>query len=132
LLDQKIDAEEFIERIKAIALFFANITEKDRMVLKHWIGNTSERKIAEIAKNILDANKEEVEKMFANNAFLLQEMKEEAKKEGVKEGIKEGIKEKTIKVAKKMIIRGKSIEEIIEFTELTIDEVEQLIKENEE
>jgi hypothetical protein len=31
-----------------------------------------------------------------------------------------------------MIIRGKSIEEIIEFTELTIDEVEQLIKENEE
>jgi predicted transposase/invertase (TIGR01784 family) len=130
LLDQKIDAEEFIERIKAIALSFANITEKDRMVLKHWIGNTSERKIAEIAKNILDANKEEVEKMVANNAFLLQEMKEEAKKEGVKEGVKEGIKENTIKVAKKMIIRGKSIEEIIEFTELTIDEVEQLIKEN--
>jgi predicted transposase/invertase (TIGR01784 family) len=124
LLDQKIDAEEFIERIKAIALFFANITEKDRMVLKHWIGNTSEPQIAEIAKNILDANKEEVEKMVANNAFLLQEMKEEAKKEGVKEN--------TIKVAKKMIIRGRSIEEIIEFTELTIDEVEQLIKENEE
>jgi hypothetical protein len=54
LLDQKIDAEEFIERIKAIALFFANLTDKERMVLKHWIGNTVETEIAETAKNLLD------------------------------------------------------------------------------
>jgi hypothetical protein len=87
LLDQKIDPEEFIERIKAIALFFANLTDKDRMVLKHWIGNTAEPQLAETAKKILDANKEEVEKMVANNAFLLKEMKEEAKKEGIKEKI---------------------------------------------
>jgi Lhr-like helicase len=87
LVDQKIDAEEFIERIKAIALFFANLTDKDRMVLNHWIGNTAEPELAEAAKKILDANKEEVEKMVANNAFLLKEMKEEAKKEGIKEKI---------------------------------------------
>jgi len=99
LLDQKIDAEEFIERIKAIALFFASLTDKERMVLKHWIGNTVEAEIAETAKKILDANKEEVEKMVANNAFLLKEMKEEAKKEG----IEEGIKEKAIEIAKNLL-----------------------------
>ncbi|SHH76692.1 Putative transposase, YhgA-like [Clostridium grantii DSM 8605] len=55
LLDQKIDAEEFIERIKAIALFFANLTDKDRMVLKDWIGSTTEPKLAEVAKKILDS-----------------------------------------------------------------------------
>jgi hypothetical protein len=85
LLDQKIDAKEFIERIRAIALFFSNITDKERMVLKHWIENTIEEDLANTAKSILDANKEEVERMVANNAFLLREMKEEAKKNGQNE-----------------------------------------------
>lgn len=93
LLDQKIDAKEFIERIKAIALFFSNLTDKERMVLKHWIENTIEEDLANTAKNILDANKEEVERMVANNAFLLKEMKEEAKKQGLQEGLKEGLQE---------------------------------------
>ncbi len=86
LLDQKIDAEEFLNRIKSIALFFSNLNEKERMVLKHWIGNTIEDDIAEEAKKILDANKEEVERMVANNAFMLKELKEKAEKEGIEKG----------------------------------------------
>ena len=72
---------EFLERIKGIALFFSNLSSKELMALKHWIGNTVEKQIADNAKGILEANKEEVEKMVANNAFLLKEMKEEAEKQ---------------------------------------------------
>ena len=41
--------------LKAIALFFANLTDKDMLVLKHWIGNTTEPKLGEVAKKILDS-----------------------------------------------------------------------------
>ncbi|MBK1812251.1 Rpn family recombination-promoting nuclease/putative transposase [Clostridium sp. YIM B02505] len=103
LLDQKIDAKEFIERIKAIALFFSNLTDKERMVLKHWIENTIEKDLANTAKEILDANKEEVERMVANNAFLLKELKEEAKKQGKLEGKLEGKNEAKIEIAKNLL-----------------------------
>lgn len=86
LLDQKIDPEEFLERIKAIALFFDNLSEKEKMVLKHWLKNTVEERIANEAAKILDANKAEVEKMVANNAFILKEMKEEAEAKGEVKG----------------------------------------------
>lgn len=56
------------------------------MVLKHWIDNTIEEDLANTSNNILDANKEEVEHVVANNTFLLKEMKEEAKKKDYKKG----------------------------------------------
>ncbi|WP_207710237.1 hypothetical protein [Clostridium sp. C8-1-8] len=42
--------------------------------------------MANTSNNILDANKEEVEHVVANNTFLLKEMKEEAKKKDYKKG----------------------------------------------
>ena len=50
------------------------------MILKHWIRNTVDETIAEDAVKILDSNKEGVEKMVANNAFMIEEMKEKAEK----------------------------------------------------
>ncbi|QAA32322.1 hypothetical protein [Clostridium manihotivorum] len=73
------------------------------MVLKHWIENTIEEDLANTAKSILDANKEEVERMVANNAFLLREMKEEAKKAGKIEGKLEGKNEEKIQIAKNLL-----------------------------
>ena len=52
---------------------------------------------------------------------------EEGLAKGRKEGIEQGQKESQIKIAKKMLHKGKSIEEIIEFTELTREEIEKLI-----
>jgi flagellar biosynthesis/type III secretory pathway protein FliH len=49
--------------------------------------------LTEYIKNL---NKEGVEKMVANNAFMIEEMKEKVKKEGKKEGLKEGLKETII------------------------------------
>lgn len=90
LLDQKIKPIEFLQRIKAIALFFNNLNEKEIQVLKHWIENSVQEELAEEAIKILSSSKEEVEKMVSSNAFILTEMEEEAKRKGKEEGLKEG------------------------------------------
>jgi predicted transposase/invertase (TIGR01784 family) len=45
---------------------------------------------------------------------------------GIKQGRKQGEKQKTIEIAKKMKAKGKSINEIMEITELTKEEIEKL------
>lgn len=53
---------------------------------------------------------------------------EQGKKQGVKQGMKEGDKQARLKIAKKMLDNGKSIKEIIEITELTEEEINQIIE----
>jgi flagellar biosynthesis/type III secretory pathway protein FliH len=67
------------------------------MILKHWIRNTVDETIAEDAVEILESNKEGVEKMVASNAFMIEEMKAKAEKEGIKEGKEQGKSELLIK-----------------------------------
>ena len=86
LLDQKVEPLEFISRIKAIALEFNRLTNNQKNILKHWIRNTTEKTIADEAIEILNSNREGVEVMVANNAFMIEEMKAKAEKEGIKEG----------------------------------------------
>lgn len=60
---------------------------------------------------------------------ILEEMRTAEKKgrlEGKEEGIKEGAKKKAIEMAKKMLMKGVSVEEISEFTDLAITEIEKL------
>ena len=56
---------------------------------------------------------------------------EEGKKEGLKKGIKEGEKKKTIEIAKEMLKEEIEKEKIIKITGLTKEELEEIIKENE-
>ena len=49
-----------------------------------------------------------------------------AQKEGREEGRKEGIKEGKIKIARKLLKKKMKIDEIIEITELTREEIEKL------
>ena len=83
LLDQKVEPLEFLDRLKAVALEFNKLTDMQKMILKHWIRNTVDETIAENAVKILEVNKEGVEKMVANNAFMIKEMKEKVEKEGI-------------------------------------------------
>ncbi len=50
----------------------------------------------------------------------------EGKKEGMEEGIKEGIKEEKINMAKKLLKLKMSIEQIVEITELTEEEIKKI------
>ena len=52
--------------------------------------------------------------------------KEEGREEGREEGKEEGKKQEKIEIAKKMKLKNKPIEEIIEFTGLSKEEIEQL------
>ena len=56
----------------------------------------------------------------------LQEGLEKGIQEGLEKGLQEGEKAKAIEIAKKMLIKGKSIDEIIEFTDLSKEEIELL------
>ncbi|HEY5524431.1 MAG TPA: hypothetical protein VIK26_03730 [Clostridium sp.] len=55
-------------------------------------------------------------------------MDEQSRLKGAKEeGKQEGSNEKEILIAKKMLKKGKSIEEVSELTELSIEEVKKLV-----
>ena len=138
MLDQKVEAIEFLNRIKDIALFFDSLTDKELQVLKHWIKNSIEDRLAETAIDILDSNKEEVIKMVAANARILSEMEEKRRaegraqgraegiEEGRAEGRQEGAKNKAAEIAKEMLKDGEPIEKIMKYSKLTKDEIEKL------
>ena len=91
LLDQKIDAIQFLQRIKAIALFFDALSEVEIKAIKHWIRNTIDNQLAESAIKILESKREDVEDMVANNMFILTEFREKAEKEGLQKGLEQGL-----------------------------------------
>lgn len=51
----------------------------------------------------------------------------EAKRDGIAEGRKEGVKEAKLEDAKRMLLEGIEIEKIMKITELTKEEVENLL-----
>ena len=117
LLDQKVEPLEFLDRLKAVALEFNKLTDVQKMILKHWIRNTVDENMAKNAVEILDTNKEGVEKMVANNAFMIKEMKEKVEKETRKQD--------RIEIAKNLMDILDD-ETIALKTGLTIDEVSKL------
>lgn len=77
LLDQKVDPLEFLNRLKIVALEFNRLTTREREILKHWLRNTVDETIKENVVKILEVdNREGVENMVANNAFMIEEMKQ--------------------------------------------------------
>ena len=104
LLDQKVEPLEFLDRLKAVALEFNKLTDTQKMILKHWVRNTVDETIAENAVEILEANKEGVEKMVANNVFMIKEMKEKVEKE-VMEKERENSRLKDIGRVKNLLIK---------------------------
>ena len=90
LLDQKLNPQKFLERIKEIALFFNSLSDTERKAIKNWLKNTLSDDISETAIEILESKREEVEKMVARNAFMIEEMKEEAEGKGFEKGKIEG------------------------------------------
>lgn len=88
------------------------------MILKHWIRNTVDETIAENVVKILDSDKEGVEKMVANNAFMIEEMKEKVRKETQKQD--------EIKIVKNAINLGMNDEAISKLTELGVEEVAKI------
>lgn len=118
LLDQKVEPKEFLDRIMAIALFFDSLNEKEIQVLKHWIENSVEDRLAKEAVKILVSSKEEVKNMVASNAFILTEMEKRAEEIGEKK--------KSIEIARKMLQNNMSIDVIKEWTGLSDKDINSI------
>ncbi len=73
----------------------------------------------------LIAYEQEVKRELDNKAIMDTAI-EAAEEKGKEKGIVEGRVEEKIQIAKKMLTKGRSIEEIIEFTELSAVEIEKL------
>ncbi|NOV60350.1 Rpn family recombination-promoting nuclease/putative transposase [Clostridium beijerinckii] len=118
LLDQKVEPLEFFERLKAVALKFNKLTSREKEILKHWLRNTVDETVRESVVKILEADKEGVENMVANNAFMIKEMKEKVEKETRKQD--------RIEIAKNAIKLGMNDEDISKLTGLNVDEISKI------
>ncbi|MGL5822182.1 MAG: hypothetical protein ACRCYE_11300 [Sarcina sp.] len=93
--------------------------------IKHWIKNTTEKELKKRAIDLLDAKKEEVENMVANNAFAIIELKEESKRKGMAEGLEKGELKKAIEIARNLLDLLDD-ETIAKKTGLSINDVTEL------
>jgi len=149
LLDQDNNMNELLLKIRDIALYFDNLSDKDKNLIKHWLRNTVDNDIIKDIENVLDVDKREVDEMTSNVSKCINEYFEKAKKEGIEKGIQQGMqqgiqqgmqqgmqqginqgeKNKAIDVAKKLISKGMDNISISEITDLSISEIENIRKE---
>lgn len=114
LLDQKVEYEEYMNRLAIIVKAFNNLTAEEKLALKNWLVNTLSEEIKGVALSILNANKEEVDKMTANITRTIEEIKEAAKEQG------------KLEIAKKMLVEGMDIQVVANLTGLEVSKVERL------
>lgn len=129
LLDQKVDYREFLKRLATIVKAFDNLTSAERLELKNWLSRTLNDEIKDVAIDILDSDKKEVDKMTANITLTINELKEEAIRQGMQKGMAEGIEKATLQIAKNMLMAGVSIDIIHTSTMLDITTLLDLKKE---
>ena len=121
-LDDKGNLKEWIK-------FFINPYEKEDLrmidvdkelkkayeILEHVNSNPEERE--KVERRIRELRSLEYAKEYEYNQGL---------ESGIKKGIEEGAKEKQLEIAKKLLSKKVSIEEIVEITDLSKEEIENL------
>ena len=134
LLDQKIDLQEFLDRLVEIQKMFNSISSEQQKAIKHWLKNTLEDDVAKDAIDILEKDDEERVNMVANNSNILREYEEKFLERGIEKGIATGLsqgeRKKSIEIAKKLLKMGMSLEDISIATELEIEEIEEIRKQS--
>nr|WP_277397855.1 Rpn family recombination-promoting nuclease/putative transposase [Natranaerofaba carboxydovora] len=127
LLDQCKNFLEIIKALKKLAKIISKLNKVEFRLFVTWAKNILTRTLSPKQKEkvveILDkANPEEVEEMISNVERVIKKTLADAKKEGKKEAEKESKR----KIAKNMLKKGYKIEEIIEITNLSKEEIEEL------
>ena len=121
------------DRLKKILYMF--VCEDKEELEKLYEGDEIMAQIFKVSKELeehfdefLYYDKEELERLDREDAVMEGRKlgKEEGLAEGLKEGLKEGIKVKALEVAKNMLLKNISIEDISEITGLIKEEIEQL------
>jgi len=110
LLDQDIDAIEFLSRLKDIVINFSKLTFEEKLLLKGWIKNTTNNNdivnMNDLVEDIFNENEvEEVNTMVSNASKIFDKLKSNSIKEGLNEGKKQGKKEGKIEGKSELLIK---------------------------
>ena len=129
LLDQNIDAIALIERLKTQLELLSKLTPQEKTVFLNWVTRIIMRsipqEISEEVSKLLEDNKE-VETMVYNLEVALKREFSQRELKGKLEGKLEGLNEAKKNIAKKMLDKGISIEEVSDVTSLDVCEIEKI------
>ena len=116
--------EEFEEAIKTMLINKPNEKEKVIRIVKYvYKDRIDEKELIKISKNIKDG---EVEEVMTTIRTRLAQNERKKFREGIRQGIEQERRNITTLIAKKLLEKGNTVEEVIDITGLTKEEVEEL------
>ena len=138
VIDRKAkNQEELLVRLRQLMTGLQSLTYKQLQQFNVWLKNAIWPLVSpdiqeKITKNLKDVKPEEAPTMISNLEICLIEDRRQAVLEGVikgkQEGRQEGRQEEKLSLARKLLLRGHSIVDIMELTDLSAEEVEKLAK----
>src|SRR5699024_3766095 len=138
LLDQNIkEVEELFNRLKELTDTINQLSQQELSLFKTWLKGIVMRRFPEknhkdIEKVIDQTKAKEVGIMISNLEKNLERFINESIEKGIQKGIEKeiekGEKNTSIEIAKRMLVKGMSTEDIIELTKLTREEIQELKK----
>ncbi|HBJ2623327.1 Rpn family recombination-promoting nuclease/putative transposase [Clostridium botulinum] len=134
LLDQEIDEQELMKRLKKIIYILKKVSPEQFSVFKKWLKNIVKPRVrddlqGEINDVLEKSNQEEVDFMVSNLGKTIERMQDKAIEKGIEKGLEQGIEKKAKETAIKAINLGMSNEIIIELTGLTDEKINDIRKE---
>ena len=126
LLDQEMNEEELIRRLRKIIYVLKKISPEQFSVFKQWLKNIVKPRLKEEMQKQVDdvlnkSNQEEVDVMVSNLGKTLDNIE--------KKGIEKGIEKKAREIAIKAIKMGMDNSVVVELTGLREDEIDIIRKE---
>jgi len=130
------DASELTRRLSRIVPVLEKMDEHNRERFAILVKNIIEPRLNErqrievekMTKTLLQGG-EKMGEFVSNIARVLDESLERKFNEGIQQGIQQGEYRTKVEIAKKLILKGESDEDIAEVTELAIEEIRKLRKE---
>lgn len=133
LLDQKDTPEGFLRRFKKVIGFLEKLPLEEYSFFMVWLQTVAVRSMPEraneVSRIIIESRPGEVAEVVYNLEHAIREMKEEAIMAGKAEGKEEGILEGKLETARKMLARNVSLDLIVEFTGLSLEQIKKLKEE---
>lgn len=136
LLDQDMDVSEIANRLKLVGkIMRRTTTSEQKKIFNKWVfnvlGNRFEKdKQKEMYKVLIETSEKESDNMVSNLGRNIEKAFKKAEKDGMKIGLEKGKQEGKIEgkmeVAIKMLNKGTDIDDIVEITELSKNEILRL------
>lgn len=129
LLDQEMDEDELIRRLRKLIYILKKISPEQFSVFKQWLKKIVKPRLTEEMQKEVDdvldkSNQEEVDFMVSNLGKTLEKMERKATEKGIEKGIEKKAKETAIKA----IEMGMNNEIITKLTGLTNEDIDFIRK----